>query len=122
MAKKILIIDDEPDVVKMMLYRLKAKGYDVVTANDGARGVLEAKRTRPDAVVLDYCLPDMRALDVANGIREDRYLKDVPIVLVTASIEDIRNKAEECGADEYVSKPVDPQELCVKLEKCVNGR
>lgn len=117
MAKKILIIDDEPDVVSVLGYRLKAKGYEVVSANDGQTGVEVARAERPDLIIIDYRLPDSRAAEVIRKVKADEALKDVPVILMTASVESINGKAKECSAVDHISKPVDPQELYEKVAR-----
>ena len=119
MSKKILIIDDEPDVMKMVVYRLKAKGYEIFTAPNGKDGVEAAKLQKPALILLDYRLPDLSAEEVARQIHINEETKVVPIILVTASAEDISAKAKECGAVDYIPKPIEPEELYAKVEKYI---
>jgi len=119
MPKKILIIDDEIDVMKMVVYRLKAKGFEVVTTTNGKDGVTMAKAYIPDLILLDYRLPDMNAPEVAKKLREEETLKHIPVILITASIQEIQEKAKECDAVEYIAKPIDPDELYKKVGKYV---
>ncbi len=117
MAKKILIIDDEIDVMKMVVYRLKAKGYEIFTATNGQEGIDLAEMQRPALILLDFRLPDMEATEISKKIREKEELKQIPIILITASIETIDKKAKECGAIDYIAKPIGPEELYAKVEK-----
>ncbi|MBF0217539.1 MAG: response regulator [Candidatus Omnitrophica bacterium] len=117
MAKTILIIDDEIDVMKMVVYRLKARNFNVLTAADGSTGVLIAYRNTLDLVFLDYRLPDMEAEDVTKAIRDNDATRNVPIILVTASVEDIFAKSGKCGTSDFLAKPIDPDELYRKVEK-----
>ena len=117
MPKKILIIDDEIDVMKMVVYRLKAKGFEIVTATSGKDGINMAKAHVPDLILLDYRLPDINAPEVAQKLREEENLKHTPIILITASIQEIQEKAKECDAVEYLAKPIDPNELYEKVGK-----
>jgi DNA-binding response OmpR family regulator len=117
MTKKILIIDDEIDVVKMLVYRIKAKGHEVLTAAKGKDGINIAEANSPNLILLDYILPDMKAADVSKQIKENETLKSVPIILITASIDDIATKAKECGATDYIGKPIERDILYNKIEK-----
>ena len=116
MQKKILIIDDEPDVLKVLIYRLKAKGYDILTATNGNDGIKAASEEKPNLVLLDYRLPDLSAEEVAEKIKYGTSGK-VPIILITASSDRIEDKAKECGAADFIAKPIDPQELYTKIDK-----
>lgn len=113
MSKKILIIDDEADVMKMLVYRLKAKGYEVLTADCGKEGIERANTQKPDLILLDFKLLDMEATEVTGQIEN----KNIPVILITASVEGIAQKAEACSAFEYISKPIGPEELYDKVEK-----
>lgn len=117
MSKKILIIDDEPDVMKMVAYRLKAKGYEIFTAANGEEGVSMAITQKPSLIILDYRLPDLRVGEVIKRIYANEETKCAPVILVTASTEDICGKAKECGAVDYMAKPIEPEELYAKVEK-----
>ena len=119
MPKKILIIDDEVDVMKMVVYRLKAKGFEIVTATSGKDGISMAKTHTPDLILLDYRLLDMNAPEAAKKLREEEKLKHTPIILITASIQEIQEKAKECDAIEYIAKPIDPDELYKKVGKYI---
>ncbi len=118
MSKRILIIDDEVMVSKMLVYRLKAKGYDVVTAQNGLEGLKAADEFKPDLIILDYRLPDLDACEVSEKIKE-KISKDIPIILTTASIENILEKSKECGGIDYITKPIDHVELYEKVEKYI---
>jgi len=117
MDKKILIIDDELDVMKMLVYRLKAKGYEIVTASNAKEGISTAKKETPDLIILDYRLPDAGPLEVPRKLKEEEALRNTPVILVTASIDGIAEKAKECNAVDYIPKPIDPDELYKKIEK-----
>jgi len=117
MSKKILIIDDEIDVMKMLVYRLKAKGFEIITAPSGKDGINMAKIHLPDLILLDYRLPDINAPEVSKKLREEESLKHTPIILVTASVQEIQKNAKECQAVEYIAKPIDSEELYAKVER-----
>ncbi len=113
MPKKILLIDDEPEILEICRDYLKASGYDVVTAKDGVQGLAAARREKPDLVVLDLMLPEMNGLDVCRAIRRE---SDVPIIMLTARVEEMDKLIGlEIGADDYMTKPFSPRELVARV-------
>lgn len=119
MAKKILVIDDEIDIMKTMVYRLKAKGYEVFSASNGKEGISVAQTQKPDLILLDLRLPDINGPEVARQIRAEEALRDTPIILITASVDIIGQKIEKCSAVDYILKPIDPEILYKKIEKYI---
>jgi DNA-binding response OmpR family regulator len=117
MAKKILIVDDEPNIVKMVESRLKASGYEVITAFDGPQCLDKVKAEIPDLVILDLMLPQMSGYDVCHTLRSDKEHKNIPIIMLTArgKADDIRAGMEK-GADAYVAKPFNPTVLLGIIE------
>jgi DNA-binding response OmpR family regulator len=114
MPRKILVIDDEPKIVEICRDYLKAAGYDVVTAGDGAKGLTSARREKPDLVVLDLMLPGMDGLDVCRSLRRE---SEVPIIMLTARVEETdRLIGLELGADDYITKPFSPRELVARVK------
>lgn len=121
MGKCILIIDDEVDIATVVGIRLEARGYEVLTAVNGKEAIVAAQ-TRPlDLIVMDYRLPDMGALDLARKFRENKNTEKAPIILITASIERIAEKAAECGASGYISKPIEPEELYAQVGRLIGN-
>jgi two-component system, OmpR family, alkaline phosphatase synthesis response regulator PhoP len=113
MPKKILLVDDEPQILEICRDYLKKSGYDVVTAADGAQGLSAARREKPDLIVLDLMLPEMDGLDVCRAIRRE---SDVPIIMLTARVEEIDKLIGlEIGADDYMTKPFSPRELVARV-------
>jgi len=119
MRKRILIIDDEIDVTKMIAYRLKAKGYEVATALTGKKAIDMAHKQKFDLMLLDYRLPDIKAQELSKKFKSDKALKEIPILLITASIERIADKAKECQAVSYIAKPVEAEQLYEKVVQCI---
>ena len=119
MSKKILIIDDESDVMKMVVYRLKVKGYEIFTASNGKEGIETAVMQKPSLIILDYRLPDFKAKEVIRRIHANEETKCAPVILITASTESIGEKAKECGAIDYIPKPIEPEELYAQVEKYI---
>lgn len=106
--RKILIIDDEPDILKVLKIRLEKQGYQVVTAPTGQSGVLACFSKSPDLILLDLMLPDMDGLDVCKKLKDNPKTSSIPIIMLTARIESSDQVIGlELGADDYVTKPFD---------------
>jgi len=115
-ATKILIIEDEPDILELVQYNLEKNGYHVYTAADGEDGVIEAKKIKPDAVILDLMLPGIDGLEVCRRLRQAEETKLVPIIMLTAKSEESDIVVGlELGADDYVTKPFSPRELLSRI-------
>ena len=113
MPKKILLVDDEPEILEICHDYLKASGYEVVTAQDGAQGLSAYRRERPDLIVLDLMLPEIDGLDVCRTIRRE---SNVPIIMLTARVEETDKLVGlEIGADDYMTKPFSPRELVARV-------
>ncbi|MBK8419922.1 response regulator transcription factor [Candidatus Villigracilis saccharophilus] len=113
MPKKILIVDDEPQIVEICRDYLKAAGYETVAASDGLQVVSLSRREKPDLIVLDLMLPEMDGLDVCREIRRE---SNVPIIMLTARVDETDKLIGlELGADDYISKPFSPRELVARI-------
>jgi len=113
MSKKILVIEDDPDIVEICRDYLKAAGYSVIIAQDGAKGLVVARREKPDLIVLDLMLPEMDGLDVCRTLRHE---SNVPIIMLTARVEETDKLIGlELGADDYITKPFSPRELVARV-------
>ncbi len=113
MSSKILVVDDEQRIVRLVRSYLEQAGYAVVEANDGQTALIQARREKPDLVVLDLGLPGMDGLEVARILRRER---DTPIIMLTARVEDTdKIVGLELGADDYVTKPFNPRELVARV-------
>ena len=109
-TRKVLIADDEPDILEILKYNLSNEGYDVVTAKDGDEALEKARRTQPDLVVLDVMMPKKTGVEVCQILRSQPAFKETLIIFLTAvSDEGTQIKGLETGADDYVSKPVSPR-------------
>ncbi len=113
----ILVVDDEPQIVEIVGDYLKQAGYQVLAARDGQTALTTARHERPDLVVLDLMLPGgMDGLDVCRSLRQDRVLHDVPIIMLTARVEETdRLIGLELGADDYITKPFSPREVVARV-------
>lgn len=116
MATRVLVVDDERDVCRLLTYSLDQAGYDAASVQTAAEALLDAARQPPAVVVLDVGLPDMSGVEVCKKLRADKQLADVGIVMLTAlgSRED-RIVGLEAGADDYVVKPFDVQEVVLRV-------
>jgi len=113
MPKKILLVDDEPEILEICRDYLKASSYDVVTAKDGAQGLSIARREKPDLIVLDLMMPEMDGMDLCRKLRRE---SNVPIIMLTARVEETDKLIGlEIGADDYMTKPFSPRELVVRV-------
>lgn len=115
-GKKILIADDEPDILEILEFNLKAEGYDVATAKNGDQAIEKAKSFEPDLIMLDIMMPGKNGLEVCNQLRLLPAFKKTLIVFLTAmSDETTEIKGLESGADDYLTKPVSPKVLLSKV-------
>ncbi len=113
MAPKILVVDDEAKIVRLVRSYLEQSGFTVVEAGDGQTALIQARREKPDLVVLDLGLPGIDGLEVARILRRER---DTPIIMLTARIEDTdKIVGLELGADDYMTKPFNPRELVARV-------
>ncbi len=118
MSHKILIIEDERQLVRTLRGYLEQAGYEVITALDGRTGYFMARQEKPDLIILDLMLPEMDGLDVCRALRRDPdpAVAEVPIIMLTARVEETdRVLGLELGADDYVTKPFSPRELVARV-------
>jgi two-component system phosphate regulon response regulator PhoB len=121
MKPKILIIDDEPDVVDLVAFNLKEAGFETLHALDGAEAVRLARTSTPELIVLDVMLPELNGLEVCKILRRDPKTSGIPIIFLTARAAEIdRVLGLELGADDYVTKPFSPRELVLRIKNRLN--
>ena len=114
---KILLVDDEPDILEIVGYNLKSEGYQVFTANNGAEGVKEAKKIVPHLIMLDIMMPEMDGIEACEKIRKEKSLENTIITFLTARGEDYSQVAGfDAGADDYITKPIKPKVLVSKVK------
>lgn len=117
MAKKILIVDDEQDIVESVQFVLEAAGFECHSAYNGEDGLNLAKEILPDLIILDVMMPKINGFKISRLLKYDSKYKNIPILMVTArSQEDDKLIGEETGVDEYITKPFDLGELVKKVE------
>lgn len=119
MAKpKILIVDDERDLVEMIKLRLEAAGYETSEAHDGQEGLAKAHKEKPDLIILDLMLPKIDGYKVCRMLKFDEKYKEIPIIMFSARAQDSdKQMGKEVGADAYVTKPFEPQVLLDKIKE-----
>jgi len=118
---KILVVDDEPDLISTIQCRLEFCNYEVLTASNGKEGLDKAESEKPDLILLDTNMPVMNGHEMLQGLRRNPDLKDTPVIMVTAICEaqDIA-AASACGISDYVTKPFDFAELMEKIAAILN--
>jgi two-component system phosphate regulon response regulator PhoB len=118
MKPKILVVDDEPDALDVLGFKLKEAGYVPIFAKDGARAISAARDERPALIVLDLMLPEVDGLEVCKILRRDLATSMIPIIMLTAKASEMdRVIGLELGADDYVTKPFSPRELVLRIKK-----
>lgn len=113
---KILVVDDEPDIVEFISYNLKTKGYQIATASDGIEAVKKAKDFKPDLVLLDVMMPNKDGMQALREIRQTPGLENIAIIFLTA-LSDEKSEIEglKLGADDYIAKPIKPELLVTRI-------
>jgi two-component system phosphate regulon response regulator PhoB len=117
MAKTVLVIDDEPDLVKLVDHNLTKAGYLVLTARDGESGLSTARKHSPDVVILDVMMPGLDGFEVCKRLRSDPATAAAPVLMLTAKAEEAdRVLGLELGADDYLVKPFSVRELAARVK------
>lgn len=115
--KRILIVDDEPDLVETLRFPLEMEGYQVLVADNGEMGLNLARKERPDLIILDLMLPKLDGYKVCRLLKFDERFKKIPVLMVTAKTQEKdRLLGKETGADEYIPKPFDIEQLLEKVK------
>ncbi len=113
MPQTILVVDDEPEIVKLVRAYLEGAGYRVVTAKDGREALLVTRHEKPDLIVLDLTMPEMDGIEFTRRLRQE---KNTPIIMLTARVQETdRIIGLELGADDYVTKPFSPREIVARV-------
>jgi DNA-binding response OmpR family regulator len=112
----VLVVDDDPVILKLLEVNFEMEGFNVVRASDGAEGLERAQEVLPDVVVLDVMMPRMTGHEVARALRQDERTASIPIIFVTARAQssDVE-RGMELGVDDYVTKPFDPLDLIARV-------
>lgn len=113
---RILVVDDEPDIVALVVYHLAKEGYRVTSASNGSDALATARRDRPSLIVLDLMLPGLSGFEVLQQLRADEATREIAVLMLTARREEPdRIKGLSLGADDYLTKPFSPQELVLRV-------
>ena len=114
---KILLVDDEPDIIEILSFNLKQEGYNVFSASNGKQAIDKARKIKPHLIIMDVMMPVMNGIESCELIREDKTINDVVIMFLTARGEDFSQLAAfDAGADDYVTKPVKPKIFISKVK------
>ena len=122
-TQRILVVDDDKEVVRLMRAYLEQAGYEVFVAYDGETAVHNLRREKPDLLLLDLMLPDRDGWDITRLVRSDPTLANIPIIMLTARV-DTNDKIVglEIGADDYITKPYDPREVVARVRARLRGQ
>ena len=117
MSKRILVVEDEPDILEVVGYNLAQAGFEVEKAEDGETGLRKATEGLPDLIILDLMLPGIDGFEVCRLLKQSEVTKEVPVVMLTSRAEEVdRIVGLELGADDYVVKPFSPRELMLRIK------
>lgn len=115
--KRILVIEDDKDIVELLKYNLEKDGFQVTTSGDGSTGLAQIRKAPPDLLILDLMLPKLSGLEICKEVRKDVSLNRLPVLILTAKGEEAdRVVGLELGADDYVTKPFSPRELVARVK------
>lgn len=116
--KKVLIVDDTPDIVQFLVVRLRAEGFNTITAFSGHDGLVKAQEEHPDLIILDVMMPQLNGFQVCRKLKEDPELEPIPVIFLTAKDQPSdRFWGEEVGAAAYLTKPVNPREVAEEVKR-----
>ncbi|MFA6281603.1 MAG: response regulator [Candidatus Omnitrophota bacterium] len=119
MPKTILVVDDEKDILTELQFILRKKGFEVVMAANGKEALELVKKNKPDLIILDLFMPVVGGVQFGKELKADAETKNIPVILLTASADNVEEKRIECMADAYVLKPFDYKEVIEKIYKLI---
>ncbi len=118
MAKKILAVDDEKHIVRLIQVNLERAGYEVVTANDGLQALEVVAKETPDLIVLDWMMPQLNGMETLKRLKQNDTTKDIPVIMLTAKSQDVDVlRGWQSGVDCYLTKPFNPMELLTFVKR-----
>ena len=121
-GERVLVVDDEIHIVKVIEFNLKKRGYVVETAGNGREALEKVKSFGPQIVLLDWMMPEMDGLETSRHLRDDPETADIPVIMLTAKGQEIdRERGLSGGATRYMTKPFSPKELLAMIEKILAG-
>ena len=120
MAHRILVVDDDPDIIHLVKTTLMIEGYEVITAKDGMTGTTHAMKYIPDLIILDVMMPKMSGFQTCKAIRSQPALKNIPVIFLTAKNSDKdKDWGEKMGCDYYITKPYRPDQLLDTIKEAL---
>ncbi|MGD1118683.1 MAG: response regulator [Dehalococcoidales bacterium] len=118
MAKKILVIEDDPATSRLVDYSLRHAGYEVITSSNGLEGIRKARTESPDIVILDVMLPGLDGFEICHRLRAEKDTAKLPILMFSAKAQEIdKETGIKVGADDYLTKPSPPSEIVSRVQK-----
>jgi two-component system phosphate regulon response regulator PhoB len=118
MQHKIMVVDDEADVIDLLVMNLRTAGFQVITVEDGATALAKVRNEAPSLIILDLMLPKMPGLEICKVLKSDVSTRHIPIIMLTAKAEEVdKIVGLELGADDYVTKPFSPRELILRINR-----
>ena len=118
----VLVVDDDPVIIKLLRVNFEMEGYEVIAAADGVEGLARAHEDRPDVIILDVMMPRMNGLDVARALKGTDDTRDIPIILLSAKAQATDVAEGRHVADDYITKPFDPLELLDRVAGFLEAR
>jgi DNA-binding response OmpR family regulator len=123
MHHKILVVDDEPDIVELVSFNLRGEGYDVVTAANGLEALNQARANLPDLIILDLMLPELDGLSVCEILHKLPSTAPIPVIILTAWKGELpRMIGLDTGAEDYITKPFSPRDLVLRVSHALRAR
>ena len=122
MKKKILFVDDEPDILNVSTFMLKKLGFEAFGALNGEKALDLARKKIPDLIFLDVYLPGMKGDEVAGILKKDKKTKRIPIVLISADLTTLEARFRKCGADDYLGKPFEVDDMLDTIKKYIHEK
>ncbi len=120
MSKRVLVVEDQEDIMRIMNVALASAGYEVIKAVTGHEGVTMAESHKPDLILMDVMLPGLDGYQATRRIKDSAALRHIPVIAVTSSaLDGEESKAEEAGCDAYFAKPVSPRALLAKIREYI---
>ncbi len=120
MKRKILLIEDEPFLLTLLFVRLSHSGYEVFRASDGQKGLSETYKIFPDLIILDKEMPEMNGDEVARAVKQDSQLKHIPVIMISADVENLEMSARGCGVEYYLAKPFEAEALLAMIKSLLH--
>jgi DNA-binding response OmpR family regulator len=123
MARKVLVVEDEPNIVESLCFLVRKAGYEVLVARDGQAAIRTLESHHPELILLDVMLPRLDGYEVCRAVRGDPRWKDIHIIMLTAKGRDLdRRKGLDLGADDYITKPFSTREIVERVREVMDAR